>query len=326
MRIVPENLLKFTGARTRVVWTQQQQGYRDFVGSEDDFKLMAFDTDVGERVLMDEIAAYSSPRMTVKGDRVLFNNNTEREMYIMDWDGTGLRKIGDHQFVVAAWIDPQTGEEWVYSRPNKGSLWNSKSRPVIRTKIDNPEVVEEVWNKKSMTLGWFQPSKDGTYAATCMFWPSCGMVTLPHGKFKQFDKGCWTSLAPDNSGRMWVFDGDHRSVKVYDKDGTRLNRLDIGSAQCFRGWETYHPRWSNHVSFITCTGPYSNNRSFGCSPEEWADYDVDNLPNFIPDGGYNLELCVGKLNEELTKVIGWCQITQNNKADCHGDCWIEPQS
>lgn len=317
-------LAKFTGGKTRITWTQQQEGYRDFVGTGDDFKLMAFDSEAGERVLMDEIACYASPRITPKGDRVLFCNNTEHEMYVINWDGTGLRKIGDKQYAMAVIQDPETGIEWVYSRPNEGRMWNSKSKPIIRTQIDNPDVVEEVWNKKSVTLGWFQPSPDGSYAAACMFWPNCGMVTLPHGEYTQFDKGCWTSLAPDGSGRMWVFDGDHRCVKLYDNKGNRLNRLDTGSAPYFKGWEMYHPRWSNNVRYFTCTGPFSDNRPFACDPEEWDDYDVDNLPNLIPCGGYNVELFVGKLNEELTKVVGWFQVTRNNKFDAHGDCWIEP--
>jgi len=324
MPISPVKLAEFTGSRTRLVWTQQQEGCRDFVGAENDFKLMAFDSDVGERVLVSDIACYSGPRLTVKGDRVVFNNNTERNLYIINWDGTGLRKIADNQFVLATWIYPKTCIEWVYTRPNTGSLWNSKSRPIVRMQIDNPGVVEEVWNKKSTTLGWFQPSKDGSYAAAVMFWPSCGMAKLPHGTYKQFDKGCWTSLAPDGSGRMWVFDGDHRHVKLYDQKGKRLCRLDLGGAPSAKGWEIYHPRWTNNVRFVTVTGPYSNNLPCTCTPDEWDEYKVDSLPNNIPNGGYNVELLLGKLNEELNKVVGWLRVTNNGKADFHGDCWIEP--
>jgi hypothetical protein len=325
MAIAPSKLASFTGSKTRLVWTQQQSGCTDFVGAESDFRLLGFDSEIGERVLMTDIAAYSCPRFTVKGDRVVFNNNTDRNMYIMNWDGTGLRKLGENQFVLSTWIDPETGIEWVYSRPNTGSQWNSKSKPIIRIQIDNPSVTEEVWGKKGTTLGWFQPSKDGSSAAAVMFWPSCGIATLPQGRYKQFDKGCWTSLAPDNSGRMWVFDGDHRHVKLYNNKGKRLCRLDLGGAPAVKGWEVYHPRWSNNVRFITVTGPYSNNLSSACAPEEWDDYDVNSLPNFIPSGGYNVELFVGKLNEDLNKVVGWLRVTDNNKPDFHGDCWIEPR-
>lgn len=325
MPIVAEDLAKFTGARTRIVWTQQQEGCADFVGCESDFTLNTFDSDIGERTLLGDIAAYSSPRITPSGDRIVFNNNTERHMYAINWDGSDMRCIGDHQYVVATWIDPETDIEWVYSRPNTGAQWNSKSRPIIRTQLDNPDIVEEVWSKKSTTLGWFQPSMDGSYAAACMFWPSCGRVTLPHGTFTKFDKGCWTSLAPDNSGRMWVFDGDHRCVKIYDAKGKRLNRLDTGGAPYFKAWEMYHPRWSNNVNFFTCTGPFSDNRDCACTPEEWEEYDVNNLPNLIPKGGYNVDLFVGKINDELTKVTGWFRVTDNRKADHQGDCWIDPQ-
>ena len=325
MALSPDTLKAFTGARTRLVWTRQQKGCRDFVGTQDDYKLMAFDTEGGERVLMDRVACYAGPRITPRGDRVVFNNNTDRNMYVINWDGTGLRRIGEKQYVAAAWADPATGEEWAYSRPNTGAMWNSKSRPIIRTMIDKPEVSEEVWGAKSMTLGWFQPSRDGSYAATVMFWPSCGMVTLPQGRFRKFDKGCWTSLAPDDSGRMWVFDPDHRSVKLYDRRGKRLCRLDIGTAPSVKGWEVYHPRWSNNVRFFTVTGPYSDNRPCACTQDEWDGYDVNKLPNLIPCGGHNVELLVGRLNEELTRVIGWIRVTDNDKADFHGDCWVEPQ-
>lgn len=98
----------------------------------------------------------------------------------------------------------------------------------------------------------------------------------------------------------------------------------IECAPYFKGWEMYHPRWSNTVQFFTCTGPFSGNRDHACTPEEWDEYDVNNLPNLIRGGGYNVELFVGKINQELTKVVGWYRVTNNNKANFQGDCWIEP--
>ena len=49
-----ESVLQLTGGtRARIVWTRQQEGFQDYVGTESDHKVMAFDTEDGERVLVD---------------------------------------------------------------------------------------------------------------------------------------------------------------------------------------------------------------------------------------------------------------------------------
>lgn len=264
----PAQLKQFTGARTRLVWTQQQDGCTDFIGNESDFKLLGFDTEEGERILQNEVSAYACPMMTPNGDRVIFTNNEDQCVYVINWDGSGKRKIADGSYGIAVWKDPETAIEWVYMRPHKTRSWFSKSKPIRRLQIDHPDIAEEVWNKKSVSWGWLQLSADGTHAATVMFWPSSGMVTIPFGEFTKFDKGCWTAMAPDNSYRMWVFDGDHRTVKMYNVRGERLCRVDIHQAPGVNGWEIYHPRWSNHLRYMTVTGPYSGNRHHECKPGE----------------------------------------------------------
>lgn len=43
----------------------------------------------------------------------------------------------------------------------------------------------------------------------------------------------------------------------------------------------------------------------------------------IPKGGYNVDLHLGRFNETLDGIEEWIRITENEKADFYGDCWIE---
>ncbi len=312
-----EKLKELTGARTRIVWAQQQSGCEDYYAVSPDFKLMGLDTDDGKgvRCIADTVGSYASPMITPAGDRIVYTDNKDGTVHVVDWDGSNHRVYGPG-YATTVWKDPKTDIEWVFIRPNNTKSWVSKSRPLIRHQLDDPSVEELMWDKSSVNWNWFQPSPDGSRAACSVPWPICGMATLPNGEFTEFDRGCWTSMAPDNSYRMWVFDGDHRRVKLYDQSGNRLAVLDFHQAPGVNGWEIYHPRWSNNVRFMTVTGPFSKGRTDVCKPEDRG--------NWIKLGGYNVELYVGRFDPSITKIEEWVQITRNEKADFMGDVWIDP--
>jgi hypothetical protein len=308
---------ELTGARTRIVWAQQQKGWDDFSVLQPDFKLCGFDTDDGRGVrdIIRETGSYANPFITPGGDRIIYTDNVEKTVNVVNFDGSGHRTICAG-YAMHAIKDPQTGFEWVYCRPNTTKSWVSKSGPVTRRRIDKPRITEAVWEKSSITWNFLHLSPDGKRAAVCTPWPKAGSAILPNGRFREFDKGCWTCMAPDSSYRMWVFDGDHRHVKLYDKAGKRLHAIDIHTASGIKGWEIYHPRWSNTIRFITVNGPYSANRKGSC-PEGGNE-------NLITSGGKNIDLYIGRLSPSLTKVESWVRITDNDKADFHGDAWIAP--
>lgn len=308
---------ELTGAHTRIVWAQQQEGFADMAMIQPDFKLMGLDTDDGKGVhaVADEIASYCTPVFTPNGDRVIYTNNVDKTVYICDWDG-GNRRALTEGFAVSVWKDPETQAEWVLVKPNNAKSWNSKSRPVVRHMIDDPKVKETVWDSSNVAWNWFQLSLDGTRAAVCAPWPQCGIATIESKELKEIDRGCWTAFVPDNSMRMWVFDGDHRTVKLWDKTGKFMCRIDLHQVPGNKGWEIYHPRWSNHIRYVNVTGPYNDNRTDACDRP-------DDFQNYTGTCGYNVELYLGRLAPWLTGVEEWVQITDNEKADFGGDAWID---
>jgi hypothetical protein len=314
---VTDAVRALTGASTRIVWSRQQSGCEDFVGITPDFTLMAFDCDDGgERAVFDTLAAYCCPIITPTGDRIVYTDAVAWEAHVVNWDGTGDQVLAPG-FALTVWKDPATGTEWTYVRPERTGVWNCKSRPVTRHPIDDPSSSELVWDRSSVTRNWFRLSPDGTCAAACAPWPMTGLVTLPNGEFVEFDRGCWGDIAPDDSHRVWVFDGDHRHVKVYDKTGALLHRLHLNGGPGINGWEVYHPRWSNNPRFVTVTGPFSNN-----SDKVFTEKDRN---NWIKNGGYNVELYIGRLSPQLTEAEEWVKLTSNKKADFFGDAWIGPR-
>lgn len=316
MSSVSKAIRDLVGARVRLVWIQQQEDHTDFVGLTPDFKLMALDTDdgQGEREVFDRIGSYCAPVISPNGDRILYTDITNPTVHIVDWDGSNDRVLGPG-FCCGVWKDSKTGQEWTYIRPESIASWNSKSRPVMAHLIDDPSVSKLMWDKSNVSRNWFQLSQDGTRAAAAAPWPQCGMMTLPNGEFTLVDKGCWTAMTPDNTYRMWVFDGDHRRVKVYDQAGTKLSTIDIHQAEGIQGYEVYFPRLGSDGRVMTMTGPFS-----GGSSEPCPDGDTENR---IREGGRNIELYVGVLDAELTKVEGWVKVTDNDNADFFGDAWVE---
>ena len=317
MSIVAEQVKALTKAHTRIVWSQQQAECEDFYMQKPDFKLMGLDTEdgKGEREIMGKVASYATPMFTPRGDRIVFTDNEQGTVNVVNFDGTGHEVLGPG-YVMSAWRDPADGKEYVFVRPNNTKSWVSKSNPVVKHELDDFEATETVWTKTSVSWNWFALSPDGTRVACSVPWPICGMASIPDGEFVEFDRGCWTSMAPDDSHRMWVFDGDHRHVKLFDEKGTKLHALDVHQAPGVKDWEIYHPRWSNNVRFFNVTGPYSKNSPEPCREEDRG--------NWIKFGGFNVELYLGKLDEELKTVEEFVKITDNEKADFMADTWIAP--
>ena len=82
--------------------------------------------------------------------------------------------------------------------------------------------------------------------------------------------------------------------------------MNLNGAPGMNGHEVFHPRWSNHVRFLSLTGPYA----------------VRGTLNFISGGGPQVEILVGRLSPEFDKIEGWLQATTNDRADFHPDLWI----
>src|SRR5262249_14312337 len=192
----------------------------DSVALGQELKLMGFDSQdgKGERPILGETRNYAKPLLTPDGQRVVYSDRYSKEVYVVNWDGTGKRKLGTG-YAAEVWADPQTGEVWVYACTQVGKLNSINFKSLRRTRLDAPGEKrvrwEPVWDKTEISPDNFQLSADGTHAAGEFPWPSGGTADLTARSWRKRADGCWASLAPDNSYLCWVFDGPHRNLYMY---------------------------------------------------------------------------------------------------------------
>jgi hypothetical protein len=143
-----------TGAHTRVVWVQHDGKDPEAVG--DQLVLMGFDTDdgKGERVILGERGSYVKPLLTPRGNRIMFSTRLKpgpAEVFIVNWDGTALRKLADG-FALGLWENPADSGEWVYVGTENR---NWEFATVSRFPIDAPDRREVVWNTTLVSMDNF---------------------------------------------------------------------------------------------------------------------------------------------------------------------------
>lgn len=294
-----------TAAPTHVVWCQDAGNGSDAGAEGDHLRLMGFDTEDGrgERAILSKLSNYAKPLLAPRGDRVVFSNRQEQKIYTVNWDGTGLRALTDG-FALAVWEDPQNSNVWVYAGTavsNTASLRN-----IRRYLLDQPSISESIWDKTPIDIDNFQLSADGRLASGQFPWPVCGILELLNGASKKFGDGCWPSLAPDNSYRLWIFDGAHRNLTLFDPVTGQRWVVNINRAPGIGGFEVYHPRWSSHPRFMTMTGPYA----------------VGDRDNRIRAGGAGVEIYIGRFRSDFQNIEQWVRLTYNTNADFFPDVWI----
>lgn len=295
-----------TAAPTRVVWCQDAGDGSDAGAERNQLRLMGFDTEDGrgERAILSKLSNYAKPLLTPRGDRVVFSNRREQKIYAVNWDGSSLRAVTDG-LALAVWEDPQNSNMWVYVGTQAAD--SEHLRSVRRHLLEQPSVSEPVWDKTLVDIDNFQLSADGRAASGQFPWPDCGILDLAAGASHKFGHGCWPSLASDNSYRLWIFDGAHRNLTLFDPITNRRWVVNINRAPGVGGFEVYHPRWSNHPRFMTMTGPYS----------------VGDRDNRIRGGGAGVEIYIGGFSADFQKIEQWVQVTHNTNADFFPDVWIK---
>ena len=306
---VASEIRDLTQAQTRIVWCRDigagaHSGNGAVVTQR---RLIGFDTEDGrgERVILPALSDYARPMLTPRGERVIFSNQQENKIYIVNWDGSGLRCLGNG-FAMAVWRDPTGGVEWVYGAApitNSDAYW-----PIQRAPIDCPDQIETVWTRTKVHADNFQLSADGRQAGGVFPWPDCGIAELPDRDWKKYGKGCWPSLAPDNSGLFWIFDGAHRNLTLFKADTDERWVVNINQAPGIEGYEIYHPRWSNHPRFMAMTGPYK----------------LGDGDNRIRGGGPAVEIYLGRFDSRFRAIERWVRVTYNTNADFYPDVWIAP--
>jgi len=296
-----------TGAHTRVVWLQDQGDGTDSLGRGNQLMVMGLDSrdKKGERSLLSSVAGYRKPLLTPDGKRVVFSLQRPEMIFVVHWDG-GLPTALTKGMAVAVWAEPKTGTTWVYAVRKPDPQDEDRFSEIVRFPIDRPELEELVWNKTAVNKDNFQLSRDGNTACSTLPWPSIGRMALPNRSFQVYAKGCWPSMAPDDSRLAWVFDGSHRNLTMFPADGGEPWRVAIDRAKGIDGFEVYHPRWTNHPGYLVITGPYK----------------IAAGPNAIRGGGAGVEVYLGKFSADMTAVTDWVQVSHNQKADFFPDAWI----
>lgn len=300
---------KLTGAHTRVVWMRDVVDNRGTLGEKANFRLMGYDSRDGRgtRKILRERGSYFRPLLTPDGQRVVFSKHGAREVWVVNFDGTGLRRVGPG-LAATLWRDPETGVVWVY-----GSA-EPRSGPLVRYPLDDPSKVETVWSKSEITPnlpGNIQLSADGRKMAANLPWQDAGVVVLPDGPVAQLTKGCWPAIAPDHSYLSWVFDGSHRILHMHDLWAKRDWRVRITKARGMEDRELYHPRWSNHARYMTFSGPYKKKK------EHHKGKNVTQL------AGRSVDINIARFNEDFTEIEAWVDVTDSDKAEFFPDVWIE---
>ena len=312
---IASELKRFTGQHTRMVWSENIGDGRDFMCKTTDCKLVGIDTDDGKgiRVIRGTLDSYTQPLITPNGDRIVYTNFSTGKVHIIHWDGSG-DKILASGYATDVWIDPDSGIEYATVRTDT----YSPKAPIVRYALDDPSSFSTIWNKTSsgsqLYGAWFQMSADGKRAAGTFPWGKAGIAYLPNKSWTRLIRGCWTSIAPDNSYDSWVFQDDHRTVHVYDANNKHKGVLDLHTAPGIRGWEIYHPKWTSDPNYITITGPYDAKAGGSCPSH--------NCGNLIAKGGNRMNVYIGRLDKSRTRVTRWLQVTDNKVPEFFGDAWI----
>ena len=295
-----------TGAHTRIVWVQDTHDRTDVFARGDRLRLMGFDSrdGRGERVVLAGPGSFAKPMLLDDGSTILFSDYSNGHVYRVDWEGEALVRLVQGR-ALEVWRD-RGGADWVFvgTEPAQGGA--PAYHRVTRHRVDDPDVSVHVWEGQPVGEDNFQVSADGRIAGGNFPWPQCGLMHLSEQRIEILGRGCWTSLAPDNSYRFWIFDGSHRNLLLFDTVSGGRTTIAVSRAPGIDGHEVYHPRWSNHPRIMTMTGPYTI-RSGG---------------NNIRGGGEDVEIYLGRFDEDFQTIEAWVQLTSNQWANFFPDVWV----
>jgi len=319
---VEEALVALVGAHARVVWMwHQSEAKSDTYGNGKQHLLAGFSTEDGKgvRVLLEGRGNYARPLLTPDGETVLYTDKRIRrkdgkkyykpKIYRLPWGG-GEDEVKEvaKGYAADVWRDPATGTDWVYAVeavvPSDAAILEAKR--LVRFQLDEPGVREVLYEGR-ISVDNLQVSRDGTLAAGLFPWPHGGVIELEKKTWHRTTGGCWTSLAPDDSGISWVFDGAHRNVRMFSADRSTNWTTAVDGAPGVDGLEVYHPRWSNHPRIFAITGPYGK-AAAGENP--------------ISKGGAKAEVCIGRFSPDLRSVEAWVKLTANKMGDFFPDIWV----
>jgi hypothetical protein len=295
-----DQVLELTGGRrAKVVWNQGGA-------------VRLFDTRTGE--IQDlPIPNGSAPILTLDGTKVLVSAGQApdgRGVYLYDIESGGVTEFpkGPGNNLMDVWQDPADGRLWAYvnGTGDHGENWDqARGGAIYRFPLDKPEQREQVWDRTSTHI-WMFLSADGTRACFEPSWGNIGMLTLAvaedrqvdqdNSSYQQFGGGCFPSIAPDNSYRLFRLDGDHRSITMHEGDNSRSWQVNV--SHMVDGRNVWLTRWSRHPQYITLMGPDSD----------------------------QAKIWMGRFNEDFTEVEQWVQINHDGPKSMQSHSWVETEA
>lgn len=267
---------------------------------------MVFDSETGRtRELIAPRDQINRPLLSPDGSYIVFSRRRDDSIHRIAWTGGAPSRVNSG-FALAIWRDASTGRDWLYSAIDRSQNENAPYRRIVRRPIDQPDAVEEIWRRGDVSLDSVQVSRDGTRVGGMFPWPRGMILDTTSGRVTQLGRGCWTSLAPDNSYLLWIFDGAHRNLFFHTEDGRRRWRVPINTIPGGAGRKMYHPRWSNHARFMVASGPYN----------------TEGGRLSVKGAAQHVEIWVGRFDERLASVEAWARVTDNSVGDYAPDLWI----
>lgn len=294
--------------RVRVVWVQDHGDSTDVFALGNQLKLMGLDTGDGrgERILVEGPGNFAKPLITPDGNEVIFSDRHDGTIQRVRWNGENHAVITSG-FSLEVWRDPQSGVVWVYAGREPADKDGQSFKTLVRFPLHDPNRVETVWTGGRVGVDNFQLSASGRFAGGNFPWPHCGLLHLDELRFERIGRGCWTSLSPGHPDLFWIFEGNHRTLRLSGLTTGERWEVNLDALPGIDGNEVYHPRWSNHPRYMVATGPYRIRRG----------------GNNIRGGGDAIEVFLGKFSEDYRSFNIWAALTRNQRADFFPDLWVE---
>ncbi len=300
------SLRELVGAPARAVWVQDRGDGDDMHQKGRNHALMAFDTESGKtRELYAPGDQINRPLIAPDGSYVVFSRRRDDAIFRIPWSGGAPTRIGTG-FALAIWREPDSGRDWLYAAVDRSRNENAPYKRIVRAPIDAPDRMEEIWRRGDVSLDSVQVSRDGTRVGGMFPWPRGMILDTTTDRVSMLGRGCWTSLAPDNSYLLWIFDGAHRNLFFHTEDGSRRWRVPINTIPGGDGRKMYHPRWSNHARYMVSSGPYN----------------TEGGRLSVRGAAGQVEIWAGRFDDRLSRVEAWARVTDNAVGDFTPDLWI----
>ena len=223
---------------------------------------MGFDTETGvEDTIFDSLHNIIRPLITYDGSRVVWSCGESNEVFIINWDGTGRRKLGDG-IAGTLWYDEANEREYMYYAKDC-ELYRSyvdTAYAIYRRNLDDPSDTRKLLDPEEKGYGRCQPhfmgtTSDGEMIGMLIGWPNIRVYNAGDGYDGVTSAGCWVSMAYDTTDRLVNFNPDHNGVVVKSLRSTDDLWLcpsdgSGGHTECgvdHPKMATYHPRYLCYI-------------------------------------------------------------------------------